>query len=618
MITYILQVSTAWCALILVYVFVLRKEKFFNLNRWYLLASILGGLLIPLVSWMPKHVVGDVVEVIPEISSGYFLQLEYVSTLTEHNLISSSEAVGKTWAWSDFLIGIYVLGVIVMLVKGAVSAMKLATLIGKSAQVKYTAYTELQVQANQLPFSFFNFICVGNLAQDSDLKNKILQHELYHVRSLHSLDVLLVEILKIAFWWNPLIYIFKHLISENHEYAADAHVLENNSRKTYCELLMQSTFPNINLQLSNHFNQSFITKRINMMYQEKSKKVNVLKYVLSSFAFVFLFLLFVGPLHSQESKWKNITSVFTIESNSEINPEAIKVSVDGNSLKEGEDYLVNGAKGTIYIIENEKVDKNTPVKVEFNDVPTQNSSQEQNPTTTIDCIPLEGGVYYRPDNMVRANVCEHIEDTDEAYDCTISRLSAFARTNAKFPEEALKEGFQGTVFLYLTIGENGDVVNAEVPQNMKRDYGYGIEEEALRLGKEIEKEFQFVPASCKGTKVKSKIFVAYSYKIGAEEKPFVKVKDSNTVGKVEQNVTINHISQKGKLSFEYRSNMNVPSTVYIINPEGTEIFRESYPYKYKTIREGVTLDNPMNGKYEITVVQDGEEVHSFINANVFK
>ena len=48
MITYFLEVSICWGALYLFYFFFLSNSTFFSSNRWYLIASLCIGLLLPL------------------------------------------------------------------------------------------------------------------------------------------------------------------------------------------------------------------------------------------------------------------------------------------------------------------------------------------------------------------------------------------------------------------------------------------------------------------------------------------------------------------------------------------------------------------------------------------
>ena len=48
MITYLIEVSICWLLFYGIYILLLSKETFFNINRWYLLSTLVLGLLIPL------------------------------------------------------------------------------------------------------------------------------------------------------------------------------------------------------------------------------------------------------------------------------------------------------------------------------------------------------------------------------------------------------------------------------------------------------------------------------------------------------------------------------------------------------------------------------------------
>ena len=140
----------------------------------------------------------------------------------------------------------------------------------------------------------------------------------------------------------------------------------------------------------------------------------------------------------------------------------------------------------------------------------------------------------------------------------------------------------------------------------------------MRILDEIKKNYQFVPATCNGENVKSKLHVNYNYRIGDQEFPLVEIKNAKTVNPLHQMVTMNHASEKGGVGFEYRSNMNVPSEVIIKNPEGKRVFEKTYPYMYKKIRDYTMLERPIKGEYTITVIQDGIETTSKMDVTVFE
>lgn len=58
-----------------------------------------------------------------------------------------------------------------------------------------------------------------------------------------------------------------------------------------------------------------------------------------------------------------------------------------------------------------------------------------------------------------------------------SAYYAFVRQTAHFPEEALKRGLSGTVYVSFVVDQQGRVINAEVAKGC----GHGFDEEALRV-----------------------------------------------------------------------------------------------------------------------------------------
>src|SRR5690606_20479121 len=75
-------------------------------------------------------------------------------------------------------------------------------------------------------YSFFNKVHI-----DPELigYSTIVEHENIHVKHLHSLDILLMELVKIVNWFNPVVYSFHRSVKLNHEYIADDIAAHNNN-----------------------------------------------------------------------------------------------------------------------------------------------------------------------------------------------------------------------------------------------------------------------------------------------------------------------------------------------------------------------------------------------------
>src|SRR5690606_10220779 len=112
-------------------------------------------------------------------------------------------------------------------------------------------------------YSFFHIIHV-----DPEVKNyaKVLAHEKVHVEQFHSVDILLMELLKIFNWFNPVVYLLCRSTKLNHEYIADARTAEYDlNRIQYAESLLSQAIESTNYSLKNNYiKESFIKNRIAM------------------------------------------------------------------------------------------------------------------------------------------------------------------------------------------------------------------------------------------------------------------------------------------------------------------------------------------------------------------
>lgn len=97
-----------------------------------------------------------------------------------------------------------------------------------------------------------------------DHKEIVLEHEYAHCREYHSIDLLLMSLYRVLFWYNPIIYTWLKEVQLNHEYLADAHVLSNGvSQQNYGEILVALNFSCAPSSLVNAFNKpSSLRKRI--------------------------------------------------------------------------------------------------------------------------------------------------------------------------------------------------------------------------------------------------------------------------------------------------------------------------------------------------------------------
>jgi hypothetical protein len=131
------------------------------------------------------------------------------------------------------------------------------------------------------PFSFFNVIFLDRsriVACDLD---RILTHEMAHVRQLHSLDIILSELLTVIQWFNPFVWPYKRSLRETHEYLADRAVIAQGcSLARYQLLIVEQHVGGELFELASNFRNSQIKRRLMMLSKTEAKGLARLKPLL--------------------------------------------------------------------------------------------------------------------------------------------------------------------------------------------------------------------------------------------------------------------------------------------------------------------------------------------------
>jgi len=158
---------------------------------------------------------------------------------------------------------------------------KLLSKIKGNKTVNYSGAKLVLTNNNAIPFSFMNYIFVNKEKfEKGTIEKEVLQHELTHVKQMHSLDVILVELIISIAWFNPLLFLFRRSILLNHEFLADDSVVATfNDAKAYQLLLFEKANRKNNLILTSSFNYLITKKRLIMMTRKTSQKVAIVKQI---------------------------------------------------------------------------------------------------------------------------------------------------------------------------------------------------------------------------------------------------------------------------------------------------------------------------------------------------
>ncbi|MEZ5041958.1 MAG: TonB family protein [Saprospiraceae bacterium] len=271
MANYILEVNLCWLGFYLLYSFVLSRETFFEYNRWYLLGGLLGGLFIPLVEY--PIVIEQIVEM-PTLTAADLELLANMQMTAVAVEESNFEQLLPKLLWGGYLIG-----VVVLLLRFTFGLSRIAYLYWNGKRVAMPGYALIKTPSVHPPFSFFHWLFQSQkIALAPVDEEKIIAHEIEHMRQWHSLDILLLEFLGILVWFSPLIWLYRRSLRMIHEYQADEAVLQTTQRKIYGHLLIRQSMSGPPIAIANHFIHSQLKKRLTMMTKKKSTQRSLMKY----------------------------------------------------------------------------------------------------------------------------------------------------------------------------------------------------------------------------------------------------------------------------------------------------------------------------------------------------
>ena len=207
------------------YVLLLRRNTFFGLNRAYLLLSVGLSLVLPLVE-LP----GETRAALPNGTITLTLPTFVVGRTTP---LQTNGLTTDQWFWL-----IYGLGVVVMLVRLGLNGRAVRRLIDRGTAFPNWDYTLVHLPDDSVPSFSFGRYLVLNLTDAGTEPDALIRHEEAHIRQRHTADILGIELVRAAFWFNPLLLLYKRSLQEVHEFLADEAVAQTAPRPDYARQLV--------------------------------------------------------------------------------------------------------------------------------------------------------------------------------------------------------------------------------------------------------------------------------------------------------------------------------------------------------------------------------------------
>ena len=267
-ITYIAECAFCLALLYLPFWGLLRKDTFFQFNRYALLAITALSFILPLIS-------------IPEITTP-LAENEILSIqLDDINVIVNGKVGSENISWQMFLSIVYLSGVVACLLYKIYDLIRLARFIPRGCLWTHQENgIHIHCHVHDIvPFSWMNHIVISEKDYEENGHN-ILLHEQAHIACCHSWDVLWLSLVEVLQWFNPFIWMLSKEMQDVHEYEADLCVLRKGiNAKDYQLLIIQKAAGPSSSAFANGFNHSSLKKRITMMIKEKSNPWARAKYL---------------------------------------------------------------------------------------------------------------------------------------------------------------------------------------------------------------------------------------------------------------------------------------------------------------------------------------------------
>jgi TonB family protein len=267
--SYIIEVHICWMLFYAFYKMSISRETYFFVNRWYLLTTLILGLLLPFVKLSQGGIHG-----LREMG-------HYVLPVVEvGNVLPSATTVFTT----DFFWFIYWAGAILWMTWVFMGLTRLYGIYMRSNIERRKGYSLVWVEEDIAPFSFFSLVFVSRTHYLMDQEGQsLLRHELNHVKSWHSADKLLVTLIQVFFWFSPLVWMYKKSLADVHEFEADAHTVKSCGLTPYGELLIKyATRPAMTIPaMVNPFIQTQLNRRFKMLVRKPSNQLSLMKYLLA-------------------------------------------------------------------------------------------------------------------------------------------------------------------------------------------------------------------------------------------------------------------------------------------------------------------------------------------------
>jgi TonB family protein len=325
MTAYIIKSSLSLLLLFGLYWFLLRKEKLFVFNRFFLVASVVFSLVVPFISIPVNFQTTPGLENFIPAYNHKAPEIITTDNVVQNGVNSSQSYIQKETPLINISLVLFLLyfsGVLLFLIRFLRNLFLIVQRGRLSEKISLNGYQIILTNDQTGPCCFFDHIFLNRDDYHNERIDKdLLNHEMEHARQSHTIDIILIELVKVFYWFNPVYLLYERAIRINHEYLADNGVISYNSDiKSYADKLLNFITCSSNMSLTSGSNNSFTKMRLIMMMKSHSGSFKYGTKIAITICMVTIFFIL---LSFKESKIQS----------SATNPSQTEIEIQQNIVK---------------------------------------------------------------------------------------------------------------------------------------------------------------------------------------------------------------------------------------------------------------------------------------------
>lgn len=337
-IVYLLEALACSGVLLGLYALLLERRVRFLFCRLYLPAAMIVATVIPMLRipvWR-----GEVIYLQPSTA----LTVDATDTDT---VVAEQE--DRAFGAATCVLIFYLAGVAVMAAVMTAQMLRIRRLKRNGERTACGKFDIVRTRQHIASFSFFRTIYVAADTPEADM-HTIIAHEASHIAHRHSVERMVMELLKALLWWNPFVWIAARRLVEVEEYEADRDAIDGGcDTSEYVTTLLKHLF-GYSPEIANGLRDSLTKKRLKMMTTKKGGRYALLRMatiipVTAGLVAAFSFTSRAAEIRLAENPAREpqttATTTITVTGTDTQQPQAVsQTTLQGEPV--GPVYIING------------------------------------------------------------------------------------------------------------------------------------------------------------------------------------------------------------------------------------------------------------------------------------